>query len=291
MDVLPHAEFEANCTRTTSTRLSPFQATRGRNPRTGLEPPNPATDSDLQGLPLPVKKQIQLADETVDRLDRLKAFLKQNLAWAQQKQKDYADRRRLPAPEIKEGALVWLDSQFLRSNTPSKSLDFKNRGTFKVKKVHNTAYELELPPEMDKIFPVFHLWLLHIDRGKPIEGQDQYEPGPTRVVQDKYGAEQQEIEVAAILDSKYVPTEEDPLQDGDRGLLMYKVLWEGYPNEPTWEPYSNLVGAEERLLDFHSKRTRKPGPHGRLMELEGAKEIAVKEPRHARAKRRRHHGS
>lgn len=228
----------------------------------------------------PAKQSILEADKFVQRLSDLQQYLKENLSWAQAKQKEYTDKKRLPAPDIRKGDMVWLDCRNLHSERPSKGLDYKNRGPFKVEKIHNnSAYELKLPSEMGKIHPVFHPWLLHIDDNNPLPGQDQHEPPPTKVYEDEYGEQTADFETAAILDSKIdkaldnedpFPTTQKPCS---KGLLMYKVLWEGYPNEPTWEPYVNLVGSEELLGRFHDKYKRKAGPHPRWMEIPEAKPI------------------
>ena len=169
--------------------------------------------------------------------------------------------------------MVWLDCRNLHTDRPSKSLGFKNQGPFKVAKVHNnTADELTLPPELN-IHPVFHPWLLHLDDNQPLDGQTQHEPGPEPSSEEYGETELPTYVVAKILDSA-LTDETDPMNH-DPHLLKYKVLWEGYPNEPTWEPYYHLTGSEGALGKFHSRYKRKPGPHKDWEKLPGARTITI----------------
>ena len=53
-----------------------------------------------------------------------------------------------------------LDSQHIRIKRPSKKLDHKKIGPFRIEKaIGNRAFRLELPPQM-KIHPVYHIGLL-----------------------------------------------------------------------------------------------------------------------------------
>ncbi|CAI6339108.1 unnamed protein product [Periconia digitata] len=258
VDLLATAEFEANMTESASTKLPPFLATKGYLPKTGFEPPTPIDNTSSY----PTKREMKSADRLIDRITELKKYLHENLSWAQQRQKEYADQKRLPAPEFRVGDQVWVDARNMRTDRPSQGLSYKNVGPFEITKVHNNAaYELQLPPEM-KMHPVFHPWLLHLHTdGLPNQQQDG--PGPVRM--NDQGADSPVYEVAAILDSRM-----------DRaGQLHYKVLWQGYPNDPTWEPYKHLVGSEELLGRFHSRYKRKSGPASDWNDLPGATEIWV----------------
>ena len=76
------------------------------------------------------------------------------LAWAQAVQKDYADRHRIPAPEIRVGDWIMLDARNVTTNRPSHKLDYKNLDRFKVLEVAKncSAVKLDLPTSY-KIFP------------------------------------------------------------------------------------------------------------------------------------------
>ena len=56
------------------------------------------------------------------------------------------------------GDIVILDTRNIKTDRPSRSLNYKNLGPFKIiKALDNMAYELELPLVIKGIYPVFHL--------------------------------------------------------------------------------------------------------------------------------------
>ena len=94
------------------------------------------------------------------------------------------------------GDREWLATHHIRTLPPSKKLDYKCTGPFKVSQVINdNAYKLDLPPTM-RIYNIFHVSLL--DRyTPPIEGQHVAETQQMIVDDDK-----EEYKVDRILDSK-----------------------------------------------------------------------------------------
>jgi len=152
VEFLPSAEFETNSAVNESTRLSPFEATKGYVPKAGFEPPAPIAHR----LPHKHKTDAQKADALVKRVLSMQAELKEQLKWSQALMKLHADKTRLPAPMMREGDLVMVDARFIKTQRPNQSLDHKNEGPFCVKRIINDhSYELELPETM-KVFPVFY---------------------------------------------------------------------------------------------------------------------------------------
>jgi len=50
-----------------------------------------------------------------------------------------------------------LDSRFITTKRPNKSLDFKNLGSYKIiRAINNMIYELDLPDDIKKMFPIFY---------------------------------------------------------------------------------------------------------------------------------------
>ncbi|KAG9383466.1 Asp-protease-2 multi-domain protein [Pyrenophora tritici-repentis] len=138
------------------------------------------------------------------------------------------------------------------------SLDFKNRGPFTVTRViDNMAYELLLPPEMGKLHNVFHPWLLHLHEEAPLPGQ----------LRDSAPAEFAD------------PDEEDDLKTPTRsGLLQYLVRWTNYPagtDNPSWEPYMNLVDSADIVQQYHESRPKAPGPHRKFATLAGKQDLLM----------------
>lgn len=115
-----------------------------------------------------------------------------------------------------------LDSRNIKTVRPNKSLDHKNLGPFQIIKAHNnSAYELDLPSSINKIYSVFHSWLLHLNNSDPLSEQRISSPSPLEI--DEEGAL---WEVDEILDSRIDGRRKDPLT-GKKGYLMYKIKYSG----------------------------------------------------------------
>lgn len=220
VSLLPFAEFSFNNSINASTKTSPFMANYGFNPRMDF---------------------LNLDNAYVKDINEVLEKLKDNLSKAQERQKFYADKKRIDK-NFKINDLVLLNTKNIRTTRPSKKLDLKKIGPFKVlAKIGNASYRLELPLHF-KIHNVFHVSLLEnyspnpwpsriVEKSPPIEIEDHYE-----------------YEVEEILDSKIV-----------RKKLKYLVKWLGYELEDsTWEPLENLANCPELIKKFHELHPNKP---------------------------------
>ena len=254
VDFLPIAEFEANSDKNTSTGLAPFLTTKGYLPRSGLEAPATLVEGTQSK-----RTEMRSADKLVQRIDELKRMLKAELKWSQDIQAGQADRNRQPSPAYRVGDMVMLDARNIHTKRPSKSLDHKNLGPFRIIRViDNAAYELELPKSMQGIFPVFHPWLLHLDNSDPLPGQIVEPPPPVNV--DDEGSDYEALEV---VDSRIDNRRRDPLT-AKKGCLMYKIRYTGYDSDnasPPWQIWTEAAGCPDLVADFHHTHPEKPGPH------------------------------
>jgi hypothetical protein len=145
--------------------------------------------------------------------------------------------------EFNVGDKVWLLSTNIRTERPSKKLDWKRLGPFSItKRIGTQAYQLALPKSM-RIHPVFHVSLLEPYKAPSIA---RTPPPPPPVVIDS----EQEFEVEQILDSKFI-----------RNRLFYLVKWMGYSiSENSWEPDHLLKNSSVLVKSFHSRYPSKPCP-------------------------------
>jgi hypothetical protein len=231
-DLLPIAEFAYNNAPHSATQVSPFFANYGYNPRATLA--------------LDVTVRDPTAHDFSQKLSDLHDYCREQLAVAQAQYQAPADRHRSPIPDsFVPGSKVWLNTKNIKTSRPSKKLDHKRLGPYKIlEKISDTAFRLELPRSMRFLHPVFHASLLTPHRSNTI--QDRHQPPPPPIEIDGHT----EYEVIAILDSKRL-----------RGKIHYLVRWTGHETtaeSETWEPADNVSNAQELVEQFHLKYPRKP---------------------------------
>lgn len=226
---LPLAEFAHNNRIQSSTRASPFMLNTGRNPRLGVEP---LRESKMESVEAFVSKMQSARKEAEAALHR-----------AADDMARYYDQNRKEAVTYKVGDKVWLDGKDIRTDRPSKKLEDKRYGPFKVTEVVGpNAYRLQLPASM-KIHPVFNTVKLRPFFEDPIPGR-RVPSRPPPVIE----GEAPEYEVEYLKDSRL-----------HRGKLQYLVKWKGYPQEEsTWEPATNLENSKKLIEEFHKKHPSAP---------------------------------
>ena len=216
VELLPLAQFAVNSAPSETTGITPFEALYGYTP----EAYHPAKEDDHPA---------QSAKQRVELMKEIHKQLREDIRFIAYKVAKYRDGNRLSAPTFREGDKVFLQRKNLRTTRPSRKLDHKKVGPFKIKrKISEVNFELELPKTM-KIHPAFHASLL--------------EPAPQSAPLDRSTATaEEEYEVEKILDYKLID-----------GRTHYLVKWKDYSdNENTWEPKRNLMqNCSEDVEEFH----------------------------------------
>jgi len=233
--LLPFAEFSYNNSFHSSIQMTPFFATYGYHP---------VFDTlSLNHVSFPA-----ISDHLTE-LSATQTLLKRTLDESKASYKHFADRQRLEH-SFKVDDLVMLNSKHITTQRPSKKLDSKRLGPFKIiERINDVAFRLALPTTM-KIHDVFHVSLLEKYTPSAIPGRT-IEPPPPVVVDDSL-----EYEVESILDSRIRNRQ-----------LQYLVHWKDYdPSERTWEPLDHVIHCPDLLLNFHNSHPSSPKPPPALLK-------------------------
>jgi hypothetical protein len=206
VDWLACAEFAYNNRVHSATGQTPFFLNFGRHPR------SPVTVDRATS--------VEAANTFAERMKESSEAAQDSLRDAAEDMKKYADEHRAEQPAYQVGDSVYLDGSHIATTRPSKKLEDRRYGPYKIAKVISpTAMRLSLPSRMH-IHPVFHVSKLRpavINRDLHPDAATR--PGPVLVE----GEEQYQVE--RILDSRY-----------RAGHLEYLIKWDGYPREEsTWE--------------------------------------------------------
>jgi hypothetical protein len=229
VDWLPMAEFAYNNSAQATTGLSPFQANTGRCPNATFD--FAACEREVPGARAHVANMEELWERMRVRLEN-----------ARETQARYHSRKTIPkvyAP----GDMVWLAARYIHTIRPSKKLDFKHHGPYRVvEAVGAQAYRLELTGHMSGIHPVFHVSLLEPTRRR--EGEELPQPSTAEVEGEI------ETEIETILDSRV-----------RWNRLEYLVKWVGWSDAHNeYLPASGLSHASERVRQFHETHPNCAGP-------------------------------
>ena len=249
-DLLPLAEFAYNNTPQDSIGMTPFFANKGYHP--------------ILNVDIAKVKGTRIL-ETAQDWASLNTYLKERLQQSFDKAALYFDEGRTQAPKWKVGDKVYLNTKNIKTKRPTKKLDWKNFGPFKIIECIGThAYRLELPPQW-KIHNVFHVNLLskaHPDKypQRKIKGQPEVE------LEDE-----QEYEIERILNIKKVGG------SGRSSRYEYLVRWVGYDeNDDLWQKPETLYAAQDLVFQFHKENPELARPYNLTSLFEkGKKESQV----------------
>jgi hypothetical protein len=230
-DWLPLAEFAANNQPSDITGVSPFFINKGFDPWCQFDL-TPATTNDVNA---------RCALTMSKTLSDIHSHLHVEINRANHRYQHNAEKHRLPSPNYQPGHLIWLNARNWKTHHPSRKLDNKRHGPFKVlAKVSPYTYRIELPPTM-KCHNVHHVSLLELAANDLYRGQWLEPPPPVEIdSEDEYLVE-------AIFDSQM-----------HAGKLQYLVKWIGY-HMLGWEP-TELHSESEAVNRFHEKYPDKPVP-------------------------------
>ena len=163
VDKLPMAEFAANNNDSSSTKLSPFFASRGLHPRMSFDVVDLSDTTTRKRINK--KKAINISEA----MQSIWKYAQESLTKAQTSQSNQANKY-WKEVSYDIGDKMWLSMKNINTDQPSKKLDHKMIGLFDVIGKKNILLELQLPQAM-KIHNIFHSNLLRKASTNPLTGQ------------------------------------------------------------------------------------------------------------------------
>jgi hypothetical protein len=161
----------------------------------------------------------------------------------------YYDKKVKDAPEYSVGDMVMLSAKHLKTRRPSKKLDHKMQGPFKITKVISpTAVRLELPRRW-RVHNTFHVSLLEPLRisKKGLRAPPDADTVLEQIDEMEFDDDEELWEMDTILGSSC---------DAE-GKVKYLTRWKGFPEPENWteEPWESFAGlpSEGELRKFHRK--------------------------------------
>ncbi len=230
--LLDTAEFAYNNATHLSTSQTPFMGSYGYHPLSPLE----QSSRTLRVVPD--------AHDLAARIAHAPKSAKSPLALAADRMSALSASHRSPAPVFRIGDMVLVMATNIRTTRPSKKLDDKNIGPFRVTLVlgsHN--YRLDLGDRT--IHSTFH-----VDRLLPYIAPDSFSGRPRLARPPPETIEQNVYEVDEIVDSRR-----------HREKLQFFVRWKGYGSEDMqWVSATDFHHDDSLVLSFVRRHPTKPVP-------------------------------
>jgi hypothetical protein len=137
---------------------------------------------------------------------------------------------------------VLLSAKNIHTRRPHRKLDSKWFGPFEIKSRKGMqAYELILPPGMQRLHPTFHVSLL-----EPYHTRPGYNPGPVPMLLEEGEHNETDITSGDLYEIEKIVTHQY-----DREGTLFRCRWLGWSQEhDEWFREQDLEGAREVLQQY-----------------------------------------
>jgi len=209
---LPLAKFSYNISYQESIKMAPFEALYGRKCRTPLNWVEPS-EQKYYGI------------DFVNEVEQQVCTIQQHLEAAQARQKSYADKRR-KLIEFAVGDHVYLrvsPMKGVQRFSVKRKLAPLYVGPYRIlERKGNVAYKVQLPVELQAIFPVFHK--SHLKKC-------------LRVLEERVEVRDIKLKSDLVYEEKPVAVvDRKERETRNRVIKFYRVLWSNHGEEDaTWE--------------------------------------------------------
>lgn len=239
--LLPQASFHYNNTLHSATRLTPFFANFGYHPRWADE----LRRSDVTEVP----DAVRVASSLLHLHDQCAA----NITLANKRYSTAYNRKHTAGPLFEVGDHVLLSMENMKTTRPSKKLDYRHAGPFRVlAKISDYAYQLDIPADWHR-FDIFPVSLLR-PYTPPLYPHQTTTPSPLATL-DNDASTIPLYRIATFLNSR---------NNSDSGKLEYLVEWEGLEGtaeQVSWMSPSSLTDDPRftaAVEEFHLLHPKKP---------------------------------
>ena len=242
---LPLAEFAYNASHHATTNASPFYLNYGYHPRADFLDVPDAAPTELRSY--------------AEALTAILANAKLHIEAARDVHKTYADRKRAEH-SFAVGGYALLSTEHLHSENPSRKLDFRRVGPFKIlAEISPVSYRLDLPPDL-LFHPVVHVSYLEPFYGPPPVPDTEF------VVDD--GARAFACEVVAVR------TPVDSKRAGGSGRWEWQVHWTAFPadhpDQQRWWPAGIFANSASTLYSWYRREGKgQPKPRSLSRMIHG----------------------
>jgi hypothetical protein len=190
------------------------------------------------------------------------------MAFAQQQQRDAANRHRRPAEAYRVGDKVWLSLRNIKTDRPCKKLDWLYAKYTVVAVPSPLVVTLDVPGDKH---PSFHVELVEraADDPLPSQGKTDTQPPPVMVPQLEDGDLEPEYRVEEIVAARNAR--------GRGNQRQVLVKWQGYDNL-SWHPlrdFEDTRALEEFESKWGSARSNDGPKSNRARRKAGGNEVRV----------------